>query len=224
MKQNVSKTIGVPLAKLATKIMTGLTLDELGFTKEVQRDHFAVKEAVFPFLKFPGIDTLLGPEMLSTGEVMGISDDFGIAFAKSQIAAGNSLPSAGNVFISVKDSDKAKAVKIAGQLQEMGFNIIATKGTCIEFINHDIPSKFVLKVIEGRPNVVDSIINGDIDLIINTTIGAQSINDSFSIRRTALDRQIPYVTTIRGAAAVIKAISAMKERKLSVKPIQRYYS
>jgi len=219
----VSKTIGVPLAKLATKIMTGLTLDELGFTKEVRRNHFAVKEAVFPFLKFPGIDTLLGPEMLSTGEVMGISDDFGIAFAKSQIAAGNPLPASGNVFISVKDSDKGKAVQIARELHEMGFNIIATKGTCIEFINHDIPSKFALKVIEGRPNIVDSIINGDIELIINTTIGAQSIKDSFSIRRSALDRQIPYVTTIRGAAATVKAIKALKGKKVSVKPIQLYY-
>ena len=219
----VSKTIGVPLAKLAAKIMAGMTLDELGFTKEVNREHYSVKEAVFPFLKFPGIDTLLGPEMLSTGEVMGISDDFAIAFAKSQIAAGNTLPADGNVFISVKDRDKAKAVKIARQLHEMGFNIIATKGTCIEFINNDIPSKFVLKVIEGRPNIVDSIINGQVDLIINTTIGAQAIKDSFSIRRTALDRQIPYVTTIRGAGAIAKAIETLKKRKISVKPIQSYY-
>jgi carbamoyl-phosphate synthase large subunit len=154
---------------------------------------------------------------------MGISDDFGIAFAKSQIAVGNSLPASGNVFLSVKDSDKAKAVKVARELHNMGFNIFATKGTCIELINNDIPSKFVLKVIEGRPNVVDSIINGDIDLIINTTIGAQSIEDSFSIRRTALDKQIPYVTTIRGAGAIVKAIKALKEKKLSVKPIQLYY-
>jgi carbamoyl-phosphate synthase large subunit len=219
----VSKTIGVPLAKLAAKIMTGITLEELGFIKEVQRSHFAVKEAVFPFLKFPGIDPLLGPEMLSTGEVMGISDDFGIAFAKSQIAAGNSLPTSGNVFISVKDSDKPKAVQIAKQLHEMGFDIIATKGTCIEFIKHNIPSKFMLKVIEGRPNIVDSIINGQIDLIINTTIGVQAIKDSFSIRRTALDRQIPYVTTIRGATATVKAIEALKQRKVNVKPIQSYY-
>ncbi|MHC4655437.1 MAG: carbamoyl-phosphate synthase large subunit [Planctomycetota bacterium] len=219
----VSKTIGVPLAKLAAKIMTGLTLEELGFIKEVQCNHFAVKEAVFPFLKFPGIDPLLGPEMLSTGEVMGISDDFGIAFAKSQIAAGNSLPTSGNVFISVKDSDKPKAVQIAKQLHEMDFDIIATKGTCIEFIEHNIPSKFMLKVIEGRPNIVDSIINGQIDLIINTTIGVQAIKDSFSIRRTALDRQIPYVTTIRGATATVKAIKALMERKVNVKPIQSYY-
>lgn len=219
----VSKTIGIPLAKLAAKIMTGITLKELGFTKEVQRNHFAVKEAVFPFLKFPGIDTLLGPEMLSTGEVMGISDDFGIAYAKSQISAGNSLPVRGNVFISVKDHDKCKAVQVAKDLNEIGFNIFATKGTCIEFIKHNIPSKFVLKVAEGRPNIVDSIINSEIDLIINTTVGKQSILDSFSIRRTALDRQIPYVTTIRGAAAVAKAIGALRERKVNVKPIQLYY-
>jgi carbamoyl-phosphate synthase large subunit len=154
---------------------------------------------------------------------MGISDDFGTAFAKSQLASGNNLPTSGNVFISVKDNDKAKAVEIARQLHKMGFEIIATKGTCIELINNDIPSKFELKVIEGRPNVVDSIINGEIDLIINTTIGAQSIKDSFSIRRTALDRQIPYVTTIRGAAAIVKAIEALKGKKLGVKPIQLYY-
>jgi len=220
----VSKSIGIPLAKLATKVMTGMTLEELNFTKEIHPKHFSVKEAVFPFLKFPGIDTLLGPEMLSTGEVMGLSDDFAIAFAKSQLAAGNSLPMSGNVLFSVRDDDKKKAVGLAGALQQMGFKIVATKGTCIEFINNNIPSEFVLKMSEGRPNIVDWIINGKINLIINTTIGAQSIKDSFSIRRTALDKQIPYVTTIRGAAAVVKAISAMKEKKLSVKPIQHYYS
>ncbi|MHC4230105.1 MAG: carbamoyl-phosphate synthase large subunit, partial [Planctomycetota bacterium] len=219
----VSKSIGVPLAKLAAKIMTGMTLDELGFTKEVQHDHFSVKEAVFPFLKFPGIDTLLGPEMLSTGEVMGISDDFGIAFAKSQIAAGNTLPTSGNVLLSVRDSDKAKAVEVARKLHESGFKIVATKGTCIALINNNIPSEFVLKITEGRPNIVDSIINNEIDLIINTTVGKQSIMDSFSIRRSALDRQVPYVTTIRGATAVTKAIEAMKNRKIGVKPIQLYY-
>ncbi|MFH1616472.1 MAG: ATP-grasp domain-containing protein, partial [Planctomycetota bacterium] len=220
----VSKAIGIPLAKLATKVMAGMTLEELNFTKEIHPKHFSVKEAVFPFLKFPGIDTLLGPEMLSTGEVMGLSDDFAIAFAKSQLAAGNSLPMSGNVLFSVRDDDKKKAVGLAGALQQMGFKIVATKGTCIEFINNNIPSEFVLKMSEGRPNIVDWIINGKINLIINTTIGAQSIKDSFSIRRTALDKQIPYVTTIRGAAAVVKAISAMKEKKLSVKPIQHYYS
>jgi carbamoyl-phosphate synthase large subunit len=219
----VSKSIGVPLAKLAAKVMTGMTLDELNFTQEVQRNYFTVKEAVFPFLKFPGIDTLLGPEMLSTGEVMGISDDFGIAYAKSQIAAGNTLPTAGNVFFSVKDSDKARAVEVARKLHAMGFKILATKGTCIAFINNNIPSQFVLRITEGRPNIVDSIINKEIDLIVNTTVGKQSIRDSFSIRRTALDRQVPYVTTIRGAIAVAKAIEAMRARKISVRPIQLYY-
>jgi carbamoyl-phosphate synthase large subunit len=219
----VSKSIGVPLAKLAAKVMAGMSLDELRFTKEVQRGYFAVKEAVFPFLRFPGIDTLLGPEMLSTGEAMGLSDDFGIAFAKSQIAAGNVLPTSGKVFFSVKDSDKPRAVEIARKFYQMGFKIIATKGTCIEFIKHNIPSEFVLKVTEGRPNIVDSIINNEIDLIINTTVGKQSITDSFSIRRTALDRQVPYVTTIRGAGATVMAIEALKSKKISVKPIQSYY-
>jgi len=219
----VSKSIGVPLAKLAAKVMTGMTLDQLKFTKQVRRSHFAVKEAVFPFIKFPGCDTLLGPEMLSTGEVMGISDDFGIAFAKSQIAAGNTLPTSGNVFFSVKDSDKQRAVGIAESLYQMGFKILATKGTCITFINNNIPSEFVLKITEGRPNIVDSIINGKIDLIINTAVGKQSTRDSFSIRRTALDKQVPYVTTIRGAAAVARAIEALKQKKVSVKPIQLYY-
>jgi len=219
----VSKSIGVPLAKLAAKVMAGMTLQELKFTKEVQRDYFTVKEAVFPFIKFPGVDTLLGPEMLSTGEVMGISDDFGIAYAKSQIAAGNTLPTSGNVLFSVSDGDKPKAVEIARKFHQMGFKIVATKGTCIQFINSNIPTEFVLKVTEGRPNIIDSIINRKIDLIINTAVGKQSVKDSFAIRRTALDRQVPYVTTIRGAEATVMAIEAMKARKISVKPIQSYY-
>jgi carbamoyl-phosphate synthase large subunit len=219
----VSKSIGVPLAKLAAKVMAGMTLQELKFTKEVQRGYFTVKEAVFPFIKFPGVDTLLGPEMLSTGEVMGISDDFGIAYAKSQIAAGNTLPTSGNVLFSVSDNDKPKASQIARKFHQMGFKIVATKGTCIQFINSNIPTEFVLKVTEGRPNIIDSIINRKIDLIINTAIGKQSVKDSFAIRRTALDRQVPYVTTIRGAEATVMAIEAMKARKISVKPIQSYY-
>jgi carbamoyl-phosphate synthase large subunit len=219
----VSKAIGVPLAKLAAKVMAGKTLDELGFTEELVLDHYSVKEAVFPFLKFPGTDTILGPEMLSTGEVMGISDDFGIAFAKSQMAAGNSLPTEGTVFISVKAADKARAVEVGRKLHEMGFKIIATKGTCIKLIENNIPSEFVLKMTQGRPNVVDTIKNGEIDLIINTTVGKQSILDSFSIRRSALDKQIPYVTTIRGGMAVVKAIEALKKTQVSVKPIQLYY-
>jgi len=219
----VSKAIGVPLAKLAAKVMAGMTLEELGFTQEVVPRHYAVKESVFPFLKFPGTDVLLGPEMLSTGEVMGLSDNFGTAYAKSQIAAGNGLPTAGNVLFSVKDADKAKAVGLAERLKAMGFKIIATKGTCIEFIKNNIPSEFALKMTEGRPNIVDAIINKQVDLIINTVVGKQSIVDSFSIRRTAVDRQVPYVTTMRGAAAVVKAIETVRAKKVNVKPIQLYY-
>jgi carbamoyl-phosphate synthase large subunit len=213
----------VPLAKLAAKVMTGKTLAQLNFTEEVNRKHFAVKEAVFPFLKFPGIDTLLGPEMLSTGEVMGISTDYGIAFAKSQMAAGNPLPISGTVLFSVKDYDKPKAVEAARTLRQAGFKIKATKGTCIEFIKNNIPSEFVLKVNEGRPNIVDAIINKEIDLIINTAVEKKAILDSYSIRRTALERTISYVTTIRGCQAVVKAILSLKREKLSVDPIQHYY-
>jgi len=219
----VSKTIGVPLAKLAAKVMTGMSLDELKFTKQVQRNYFAVKEAVFPFLRFPGIDTLLGPEMLSTGEVMGLSDDFGIAFAKSQMAAGNNLPVSGNVLFSIKDGDKHRAVEVARKFHHLGFKIIATKGTCITFINNNIPSEFALKMTEGRPNIVDYIINGKIDLIVNTAIGKQSIKDSFLIRRNAIEKEIPYVTTIRAAEATVRAIEAMKARKVGVKAIQSYH-
>ena len=152
-----------------------------------------------------------------------ISDQFGIAFAKAQIAAGNTLPVSGTVFLSVKDSDKKKGIEIAGRLYRLGFKIIATKGTCIELINNNIPSEFVLKITEGRPNIVDAIINGQINLILNTTVGAQTIKDSFSIRRSAIDRQVPYVTTIRGAMAVVKAIEALKSEEIDVKPIQLYY-
>jgi carbamoyl-phosphate synthase large subunit len=219
----VSKATGVPLAKLAAKVMAGMTLEELGFTTEVVPTHYAVKESVFPFLKFPGSDVLLGPEMLSTGEVMGLSDDFGTAYAKSQLAAGNCLPLSGNVLFSVKDEDKPKAVGLARRLCAMGFKIVATKGTCIEFIKNNIPAEFALKMSEGRPNIVDAIINRQIDLIVNTAVGKQSFMDAFSIRRTAVDRQVPYVTTMRGAGAVVQAIETLKAKKINVKPIQLYY-
>ncbi len=219
----VSKAIGVPLAKLAAKVMTGMTLDELGFTEEIWPKHYSVKEAVFPFLKFPGVDIILGPEMLSTGEVMGIADEFGIAYAKSQMASGNTLPTSGTVLVSVKDNDKEKAVEIARKLHQMGFKIVATKGTCIALIHNNVPAEFVLKVTEGRPNIVDTIINGKIDLIINTTLGKQAATDSSSIRRTALDKQVPYVTTIRGATAVANAIEALRKERIGVKPIQLHH-
>ena len=219
----VSKAIGVPLAKMAAKVMAGKTLKELGFTKEIEPAHYAVKEAVFPFMKFPGADVILGPEMLSTGEVMGISDDFGMAYAKSQIAAGTDLPLKGTVFISVKKRDRARAVQVARKLHAAGFKILATRGTCIELIENNVPSEFVRKVVEGRPNIVDLMIDGKVDLIINTTVGEQSIKDSFVIRRTALDRQISYATTIRGAAAMAQAIETLQKRTMNVKAIQLYY-
>jgi carbamoyl-phosphate synthase large subunit len=161
--------------------------------------------------------------MLSTGEVMGIADEAGIAYAKSQIAAGNALPTTGTVLFSVKDADKPRAVEAARKLNQMGFKITATKGTCIAFINNNVPAEFVLKVSEGRPNMLDSIINRKVDLIVNTTIGKQAVNDSFHIRRTALDKQVPYVTTIRGAIAVAKAIEALKKGRIDVKCIQLYH-
>ncbi|MEN6306978.1 MAG: carbamoyl-phosphate synthase large subunit [Anaerohalosphaeraceae bacterium] len=219
----VSKAIGVPLAKLAARIQAGMTLQQLDFTEEVSRNHYAVKEAVFPFLKFQGADVILGPEMLSTGEVMGLSDDYGVAYAKSQIAAGCNLPTKGTVFVSVRDVDKPRAIQMARKLHELGFKILATKGTCIELIKNNIPSEFVRKMIEGRPNVVDLMINNQIDLIVNTTVGEQTIRDSFPIRRTALDRQIPYITTIRGGLAAARAIEALQNEKLTVKSIQAYY-
>jgi carbamoyl-phosphate synthase large subunit len=220
----VSKSIGVPLAKIAAKVMAGHKLRELGFTEQVIKTHYSVKEAVFPFLKFQGIDTLLGPEMLSTGEVMGVSDSFGLAFAKSQIAAGNRPPMKGNVAMSVKDVDKKAVIDIAKSFISLGFKIFATKGTCIELINNNIPSEYVPKLDEARPNIVDRIINGDFDLIVNTTVGQKSIDDSFEIRRKALDHSVPYVTTIRGAKAILKAIKAMNELEVNVKPIQEYYA
>ncbi len=220
----VSKTIGQPLAKLAAKAMSGRKLSSLGFTSEVRHSYIAVKEAVFPFIKFSGVDVVLGPEMKSTGEVMGISNQFGLAYWKAQLATGVRLPSKGTVFISVRAEDKPKAIQVARELFEMGFKIVATQGTCIELIKNNIPSEFVRKVAEGRPNIVDSIIDGKVDLIFNTTVGKQSIRDSFSIRRTALDRGVPYMTTMQGAIAVTKAIGCLGQQKIEVKPLQDYYT
>jgi len=220
----VSKSTGVPLAKIAAKVMSGMSLKELGLTSQPRIGHFAVKESVFPFFRFEGVDTMLGPEMLSTGEVMGISRDYGMAYAKSQMGAANSLPVSGTVFISVKDADKGRAVEVGRKLCDMGFSVMATKGTCMELIRHNVPSQFVLKITEGRPNIVDSIISGRVDLVINTAVGRQSVLDSFSIRRSALDRGISYVTTIRGAEAVVQAIDALKQRKIDVKSIQSFYA
>ncbi len=220
----VSKAIGVPLAKLAARVMAGMTLQELGFTKEVTIKHIAVKEAVFPFAKFPGVDTLLGPEMKSTGEVMGIDTDFGMSFAKSQIAAGNPMPVSGRVFLSVKDKDKQGVLEVAQGLESMGFSIVATKGTAEYLRARGITVESVNKVTEGRPHIVDQITDMQVDFVINTVYGAQSQKDSYSIRRTTLMKGIPYFTTISAAKAAVRGIAAIKKNHLQVKSIQEYHS
>ena len=220
----VSKSIGWPLAKLATKVMVGKTLDELGFTQEVTTKHMSVKEAVYPFIKFPGVDTVLGPEMHSTGEVMGIAMDFGTAFAKSQIAAGNKLPTGGKMFLSVHDGDKRQVVGLAREFAELGFAIISTRGTAGVLADNGIACRTVNKVREGRPHIVDMIKNGDIDLMVNTTFGKAALEDSFSIRRAALMSGLSYFTTLPEAAAAIKAIRSLcRGEGFDVKPIQEYY-
>ena len=220
----VSKAIGIPLAKLAARVMAGKTLSELGFVKEVSIKHIAVKEAVFPFAKFPGVDTLLGPEMKSTGEVMGIDMDFGMSFAKAQMAAGNPMPMSGRVFLSVKDKDKSGLIEVAQGLEKAGFFIVATSGTAEYLRKQGITVETVNKVTEGRPHIVDQITDMQIDLVINTVSGAQSQKDSYSIRRTTLVKGIPYFTTLSAARAAVRGISAIKTRPLQVKSIQEYHT
>ena len=218
----VSKTIGVPLAKIAARIMAGKTLKEIGFTQEIKPVHIAVKESVFPFNKFTEVDVLLGPEMKSTGEVMGIDKTFGRAFAKSQLATGIKLPKQGTTFISVKDSDKPKSVKIAQGLQDMGYQIVATKGTADYLKLNGINAELIKKVKDGSPHCVEAIESGGIDLVINTTFGEQAIEDSFSIRRSSLNKNLPYCTTIAGASALLGALKSIKEEDLSITTIQEY--
>jgi carbamoyl-phosphate synthase large subunit len=219
----VSKAIGVPLAKLAAKVMAGKKLSVLGFTEAVTPKHVSVKEAVFPFIKFPDVDTILGPEMKSTGEVMGIDVNFGKAFAKAQIAAGTMLPRAGTVFISVRDEDKDGVLPAARMLHEAGFRIVATGGTAAYLSRNSIPAGTVLKIQEGRPHVADLIKNGEIALVINTPLGAQSKADSFYIRRTALVYNIPYFTTLAAARAAAHAISYLIGEDFSVRSLQEYH-
>ena len=219
----VSKATGVSLAKLATKVIMGESLKALGLTKEIIPPHICVKESVFPFARFPGVDTLLGPEMKSTGEVMGIDRSFGFAFAKSQLAAGQKLPLSGTVFISVKDEDKMALLKTAFLFHDMGFKILATKGTSKFLLQHGIANRRVNKVREGRPHIVDMIKNGEIDLVINTTSSKKAITESYSIRRTALTFDIPYSTTLAGANATALAIETMINGEIDVKTIQEYH-
>jgi len=220
----VSKAIGVPLAKLATKVMLGKGLEELGFTKEKEINHVAVKESVFPFIRFPGVDILLGPEMKSTGEVMGIDSTFGAAYAKSQIAAGQKLPKKGNVFISVKNQDKRSIVFIAKKLADLGFQIMSTSGTASALLRNDIEVKTLPKLHEGRPNIIDFIKDGKVDLIINTPAGKATKEDEAKIRSQATLYSVPIITTIAGAQASVNGIeNLIKRPQMNIKSLQEYH-
>ena len=220
----VAKATGVAIAKIAARLMTGEKIKNFQFTSAANSHHVAVKEAVFPFARFPGVDVVLGPEMKSTGEVMGIDCDFGRAFAKSQLGSGIKLPKNGCVFISVKDQDKGLFIKPARELIKLGFTLIGTRGTARFLAAQGLLISNVNKVAEGQPHVVDAMINGDVQLVFNTTEDVQAIKDSFSIRRTALLHSVPYYTTFAGARAAIMAITAIKQGTLDVAPLQSYFN
>ncbi|MGQ9369557.1 carbamoyl-phosphate synthase large subunit [Azospirillum sp. A39] len=219
----VAKATGTPIAKIAARLMAGETLADFTLNGPTP-PHTAVKEAVFPFARFPGVDIVLGPEMKSTGEVMGLDHNFALAFAKSQLGAGVTLPVTGTCFISVKDRDKPALVPIATKLHEMGFRLIATTGTCAFLKAAGLPAEPINKVVEGQPHIVDAMINGEVQLVLNTTEGAQALSDSFSLRRTALTYNVPYYTTVAGARAAVEAIAALRNGSLEVAPLQSYLS
>ncbi len=219
----VAKVIGKPVAAIASEIMAGRALASFDL-KPAEINHVAVKEAVFPFARFPGVDPILGPEMRSTGEVMGIDRDFSIAFAKSQLGAGQKLPTSGTVFVSVKDGDKDRIIAPLRELTDLGFKVIATRGTRRHLQAAGVQCEVVNKVLEGRPHIVDAIKNGDVALVFNTTEGAKAVSDSKDIRRTALLHHVPYYTTLAGAVAVTRAIKALKADILKVAPLQAYVS
>ncbi|PYL49912.1 MAG: carbamoyl-phosphate synthase large subunit [Verrucomicrobia bacterium] len=220
----VSKAISVPLAKLAAKVMAGKTLGELGFTKEIVPKHFSVKEAVFPFLRYQGRDISLGPEMKSTGEVMGIDHDLGLAYAKSQMAAPPPLPKSGNVFVSVQDSDKTSVVSVVRDFVALGFGIIATSGTATALEAARVPVTRVYKIREGRPNVLDRVKNGDISFIINSPSGKIPREDEVTIRNAAIAQKIPIMTTLRAAQASVYGIRSLQKSKLKVRSLQEYHA
>ena len=220
----VSKATGIPLAKLATKVMLGKTLAELGLTEEIVVTHYAVKEAVFPFDRFDNVDTLLGPEMKSTGEVMGMDACLGLAFAKAQLAAGQKIPTEGNVFLSVRHSDKPALVPIAKKLIALGFNIIATRGTARILAENEVACASVHKVSEGRPHILDKIQDKQIQWIVNTSLGTRTTEDAYTIRRAALNYHLPYTTTIAGAESMVKAIGTMQQESMEPKSVQEYFA
>ncbi|MBN9023130.1 MAG: carbamoyl-phosphate synthase large subunit, partial [Rhizobiales bacterium] len=218
----VAKTVGVPFAKIGALVMAGQPLSEFGL-KPAAIDHVAVKEAVFPFARFPNVDTLLGPEMRSTGEAMGLDLGFPIAFAKSQLGAGGLVPVKGTVFVSVRDSDKALILDAIRRLERLGFKVVATGGTQRYLAAEGVACTKINKVLEGRPHIVDAIKNGEIQLVFNTTEGAHALSDSRSLRRAALRQKVPYYTTVAGAAAASRGIEAYRHGELEVRPLQAYF-
>lgn len=220
----VSKATGMPLAKLATKVMLGKTLKELNVRESIIPHYRAVKEAVLPFDRFPGVDTLLGPEMKSTGEVMGIGEDFGVAFAKAQAGAKQSIPSAGRVFVSIRDHDKnLYLLELVNNFKKAGFEVLTTKGTCKFLCDHGIETLEVKKVSDGRPNIVDSIVNGEVQLIVNTAVGEVTKSDGYEIRRAALKYKVPYTTTLAGGLAISESLKILDNKALDVKTLQEYH-
>ncbi|MDE2581451.1 MAG: carbamoyl-phosphate synthase large subunit, partial [Rhodospirillales bacterium] len=219
----VAKATGVAVAKVGAQVMAGARLADFRLDDQGVAPHVAVKEAVFPFARFPEVDTILGPEMKSTGEVMGLDSSFERAFAKSQLGAGVILPQAGTVFLSVKDTDKRAVPALARRLAEMGFAILATRGTAATIRDAGLAVGVVNKVLEGRPHCVDAILSGEVQLVINTASGPQSVADSFAIRRSALTHGVPHYTTMAGARAAVHAIAALRAGTLEVAPLQSYF-
>jgi len=221
----LSKATGTPLAKMAAKVMAGRTLAELGLTQDLEVAGVFVKSPMFPFVRFPGVDTILGPEMKSTGEVMGgSSTSFGVAFAKAQLSVGQRLPERGTAFVSVNNGDKANLTPIARDLAELGFRLIATRGTAAYLRAYGLEVDVVYKVNEGRPNIADEIVNRKVDLVINTPLGRESFFDDRTVRRAAMMQEVPCITTLTGAAAAVQAIRGLRQEGLGVRALQDYYA
>ncbi len=220
----LSKATGLPLAKVAARVMIGRTLAQLGLVEDLEVSGYFVKTPVFPFVRFPGVDTILGPEMKSTGEVMGGAATFGSAFAKAQLAAGVRLPTEGSAFISVNNHDKPAVVQIARALRELGFKLVATRGTANFLRAHGIEAAIVYKINEGRPHVGDEILNNRIQLVINTALGRESFFDDRTVRRVAMMHGVPCITTLTGAAATVNAIKAINSEGLTVRALQEYHA
>jgi carbamoyl-phosphate synthase large subunit len=220
----LSKATGVPLAKVAARVMLGRTLAEIGLGGELPVSGAFVKTPVFPFVRFQGVDTLLGPEMKSTGEAMGCGSTFGVAFAKAQEAVGQRLPDSGVVFVSVNDHDKPTALPIMRDLADLGFSLVATRGTAAFMAAHGLPAEVIYKVNEGRPNVADEVRNGRIALVINTPLGRASFFDDRAVRRAAMMHGVPCITTLTGASAAAAAIRAMRGHEPGVRALQDYYA